>query len=384
MIKCNLEGQEMSMIKKMELEATKISGTVSLAQWVPWYNIPPQIVDSVIQKITGWQTNRYSIVPGIVPLREQVAIRYFKKYWVEIDFVNEMIITAWAIQAISALLLTILQEQDEVVLIDPCYASYNGCIKIAKWNPVYVALDVNLDLDVESIKKAITPETKAIVIANPNNPTGSIFSLEKFKEILDYISGRDIFLVIDEVYEEFIYDWQSFDSGIKLYEQYKSNLIIINSWSKSFGMTGWRVWYLIAQAALTKEILKIHDSLITCAPVHSQWAALASFEIYDEWTAKVRKELQDCRDYAVKRLDKLKDYLEFHRPWAAYFVFPRFRYTDDDLGECMKILHEAKLSLVPGGGFGPRWVWHFRICFGRDFPDLKEWFDRLENYLLKK
>lgn len=375
-----LENQDMSYIKKMELEALKYSGVVSMAQWVPWYKVPDSIVEFVTEKISKWETNRYSIVPWISVLREQVALRYLQKYGVDINFQNEIIITAWAIQAITSIMLTILASWDEVILIDPSYASYNWCIRVAKWNPVYVPLNLQLDIDVEKVKSSITDKTKAIIISNPNNPTGSIFWLDKIKEILDFIKWKDTLLVLDEVYDEFIYDGNIFDSGIKLYNEYKSNLVIINSWSKTFWMTGWRVGYMICESKLFDEVLKVHDSMVTCAPVHSQWAALASFDIYDEWTENVRKQLQQRRDYVVDSLNSMTEYIDFNVPWAAYFVFPKFRYTDDDYSECLKILDQKQVCLVPGKGFGKMGEWRFRICFGRDFDDIKKALDRLYDY----
>ncbi len=364
----------------MENEAAKLSDVVSLAQGVPWYPVPHAIQEFVMEKIKKWQTNRYSVTPGIPQLRQQIALRYYKKYWIDIDFDNEVVITAGAIQAISSILLTLVDTNDEVILIDPCYASYKGCVLTSKWKFKYAPLDENLDLDVGAVLDNINENTKVILLANPNNPTGSIFPVEKIKAILDYIKWKDIVLIVDEVYDEFIYDENDFVSVASIYQEYKENLIITNSWSKTFGMTGWRIGYFMTNSKLTSEIIKIHDWLITCAPVHSQWAALASFEIYDSWTDRIRKDLHQKRKYAIERCQRLSWYIDFKIPDAAYFLFPKFKYTDDDYWQCLKILKEQNLSLVPGLWFGDKGKWHFRLCFGRDFDDLEEGFDRLWRY----
>ncbi len=375
-----LEEEPISLIKKIELEATKYSGVVSLAQWVPWYDTPDAVTDFLITQIKKWKTNRYSIVPWIPELREKIALKYFQKYQLEVDYKNEVCVTAWAIEAISALLLTLVCEQEDVLLLDPSYASYKWAVQVARWNPKYIPLDGNLDIDVDNMISHINNKTKAIVLSNPNNPTGSIFSLGKLQKILEFIKDKDIFLIVDEVYDEFIFDGNEFVSAIRLFEDYKENLIIVNSWSKTFGMTWWRIGYLIANSKIFSEFLKVHDSLVTCAPVHSQRAALGSFEIYEQRTQKNREQLEEMRDYTVKRLEEMSSYISFQNPWATYFVFPRFRYTDDDYEECMKILDAVKLALVPGSGFWYSGKWHFRICFGRDFEDIKEWLNRLEKY----
>lgn len=377
-----LENEEISLIKKFELEASKIPWVVSLAQWIPRYDVPKPIVEFLIEQIKNWKTNRYSIVPGIPQLRDQIATRYLQKYNIELDPEKNIIITAGAIEAISSFLLATLFPGDEVILVDPTYASYRWCILTARWKPILAPLDDNRDINVETIKTLISEKTKAIVFPNPNNPTWSIFSEEKIEEILKIASSKNIRIVVDEVYDEFVYDWYKFESAIKFWKNYK-NLIIVNSWSKTFGMTWRRIWYIIGEEKIIKEVLKVHDNLLTCAPVHSQRAALATFEIYDEWTNQIKKHLQKRRDYVIKELEDLKEFIDFHIPKAAYFVFPKFKYTDDDYWECLNILKKAKLAVVPWSWFGKRWKWHFRICFWRDWKDLEEGIKRLKNYFWK-
>lgn len=376
-----LEKEKLSLIKRIELEATKIPGVVSLAQWIPWYHIPNKIIEFVIEKIKNWYTNRYSIVPWLLELREHLSLAYLQKYNIEIDYEKEIIINAGAIQWITAVLLTILNnEKNEVILIDPSYASYQTSIKVARWNYIFSELDENLDLDLEDISWKITDKTKAILLCNPNNPTGSIFSWNKIEQLCQIASKKNIYVLLDEVYDEFVYVDNVFKSWVYLYSKYKDNLIILNSWSKSYGMTGWRIWFTICNSRLFEEILKVHDSMITCAPVHSQYAALATFEISDSWFKKINKELIDRRNYTIQRLKKLSDFLEFKEPQATYYVFPKFKYTNDDYKECLNILHKQKVAFVPWSWFWHRGKWHFRICFGRDWEDLKEWMDRLERY----
>ena len=379
-----LSDQKLSVIKQVELEASWLENVVSLAQWIPWFNVPKDIVDSMIDKINKWFTNRYSIVPGILELREQIALQYLKKYNININYENEVIITAWAIQAISTALLTLVENnKNEIILIDPSYASYQTAVKVARWTIVNSKLDENLDLDIEDIKSKITPKTKAILLCNPNNPTWSIFSYKKIEELVELWVKHDFYVILDEVYDEFIYENNTFCSAAKLFEKYSSNLIIINSWSKIYGMTWWRIWFMISNSQLFHEFLKVHDSLVTCAPVHSQWAALASFQINDDWFTKIQKELKERRDFTINKLSQISEFVEFNIPQATYYIFPKFKYTNDDIQECIKILKEVWLALVPWSGFGSRGTWHFRICFWRDLNDLEEWLNRLIDYYKK-
>ncbi len=377
-----LEDHPLSIIKQVEMEASKLQWVVSLAQWIPRYQVPDYIIEFLEEKIRKGYTNRYSVVNWLPQLREQVALHYYRKYKVLLDPSDNILITAGAIQAISAVLLSIINPGDNVILMDPCYASYSTAIKVARWNIKYIPFADKNKLNIEKIIDSIDSNTRAIILANPNNPNGYIISPEQIEKILQYINWKDIIFITDEVYDEFVFDWLTFQSSITLFPKYKENLVVINSWSKTFWMTGWRIGYLIADKKLISETIKVHDALITCAPVHSQWAALATFEIYDEWVKDVRKQLQQRRDYVISELEKLKWYISFDIPQASYFVFPKFNYTDNDQEEVLKILKKVKLALIPGSWFGNQGKWHFRICFGRDMESLEEGLLRLQEYYL--
>ena len=137
---------------------------------------------------------------------------------------------------------------------------------------------------------------------------------------------------------------------------------------------------MISNKYLIKQVLKIHDSLVTCAPSHSQYAVMQNLEKLFDFSKKINQELEKRRDYVVERLLKMKEFIEFEIPNWSYYIFPRFKYTKNDYRACMKILHGVKLSLVPGKIFWKWWKWHFRICYWRDKKSLEIGLDRLEEY----
>lgn len=381
MKKYRLENKEMSLIKKMEALAKDIKWVISFSQGIPDYPMPEKLKQEVSKLILSWKANKYTHPMWIIELRKKVS-EFYKKYNNSNFSKDEIVITAWAIEAINSFLLTIITDKkDEIILLDPSYASYNNAIEIAWGKNIYCPTEKDLSLDIEKLKKLINKNTKAIIICNPNNPTWWIIETKKIKEILEFIKNTDIYLVIDEVYEFFLLErWLDFKSATTLFDKYKNNLVIVNSWSKSFSITGWRIWYIIADKKLIKEFLKIHDSLVTCAPSIAQYWVLNSIDILLEWTEKIKKDLINSRDIVLKELETLKDYIEFEKPKAWYYIFCKFKYTDDDYSECMNILEKAKVSVVPGSAFWKKGKWYFRICFGRNLETLKQWLNRLEKY----
>ncbi len=381
MRKYRLQHKEMSLIKKMEALATQMWWVTSFSQWIPDYEMPEKLRQEVAKLVLNWEASRYTLPNWILELRTKVS-EFYKSFYGASFNTDEIMITAGAIEAINAILLTIINTPwDEVVLLDPSYASYNNAIEIAGWKLVYCPIEKDLSLDLQKLKDAITPNTKAIIICNPNNPTWWIIEQDKMIEILEHIKWTDICLICDEVYWHFLLEdnlW--FDSATVLFEKYKDNLVVINSWSKLFSVTGWRIWYMIANEEIINETLKIHDSLVTCAPSIAQYGVARTIDSIPWLLDDIVKQIRDARDMVLDRLSDMTDYIEFEKPKAGYYIFCKFKYTDNDYDECMKILKEAKVSLVPWSAFWKQWKWYFRICFWRNLGVLKEGLDRLEKY----
>jgi len=382
-----LKKEEMSLIKLMELKAKNMwKWVISLSQWIPWYDMPEWLKKSLCDYTNITEAKDYTLSQGILELREKMVELYNPKYKSNFSS-NEVLITSWAIEWISSLLLTLITKpSDEVLMFEPTYASYDNIIKIAWAKHVSCPLNKKFWINFKKFKESINENTRAIVLVNPNNPTWTSIELKDVEKILKYIKWKNIYLITDEVYNYFIFDkekWKDF-SHLRLFDKYKKHLVIINSWSKSFWITGWRIWYMIANKYLIKQVLKVHDSLVTCAPSHSQYAIMQNLDILFKYSKKINKSLEKRRDFVVEELSKMKKYIDFEIPTGSYYIFPKFKYTKWDYRECMRILDKVKLSLVPGSTFWKWWKWHFRICYGRDMKDLKIWLKRLKKYFEEK
>ncbi len=376
---------ELSPIKQIELAAAKIPGAISLAQGIPSFSLHPEIREYVEAQIRRGACDKYSLTSGLQELREEIALTLSSDGMLY-DPDSEIIVTVGSIEAIAATLLAITTPGDEVIILSPTYTSYQGVIAMARCTPRFVPLDEdrNFDLDVDAIEAAITSRTKVIFYCNPNNPTGTVFSEESTRRLAALADERDLFIVTDEVYKDFYYVDLPHTTPARIPEV-RARVIRVNSLSKAFAMTGWRCGFLHSDRSLVRQILPYHDALVTCAPVASQYAAIAALRAGDRISGYYKEEFRKRRDFVLSRLDRVSDLLDYQVPTASYFVFPRLKHTVPLAGSSVAlaydILEKAKVALVPGVAFGPSGESHLRISFGRDWPDLEAGCDRFEHYL---
>jgi len=396
----------LSPIKEMEIRTSRVSGAVSLAQGVADFDTPECIKRQAIKRINSGDVSKYSLSPGIMELREAIEVDLAKR-GIHYDFENEIIITAGAIEAITSSLLAIVQKGDEVLIPDPTYTSYQEAIKNSGAIPRAIALreEDNWSFDEKALEKSITKKTKAVLFCNPNNPTGTIYSKENLMKILEIADRNDLYVLADEVYRDFIYDNQDFYS-IGHFSKFRNRIVYIFSFSKSYSMTGWRIGFLATEKSLAQKILARHDVLVTCAPVVSQWGALAAIEMADDDKKYFKETFNERRDLICSHLDGMKDWFSYKKPSSSYFVFPKFSkklvealendpsLNDYDLKDYQKkslswklaldLLYKAKVAVVPGQAFGENGENHIRLCFGRSNDDILRVMVRIKDYLSRK
>lgn len=368
----------------MELAASKIPGVVSLAQGIPSFETPLAIREFISERIREGLCDKYSLTNGLQELREEIALA-LEKDGLRYDPMTEVIVTAGSIEGITASLLALTEPGDEVIIPSPTYTSYVGAINLARCKISFAELDEdnNFDFHVESIRKAITRRTKVILFCSPNNPTGTIFSESKTRELVKLALAHNIKIIVDEVYKDFYYTKDVHFSPALIPEARKS-VIRVCSFSKAFAMTGWRVGFVHADFSLTSQILKCHDAMVTCAPVASQYGALAALRFGAQYLDAFREEFRCRRDFTVKMLDSMSHVLDYQMPKASYFAFPRIKdsvpLSRDSHALAYDILSKAKVALVPGSAFGPSGESHLRITFGRAMEDLSVGLERLSAY----
>jgi aspartate/methionine/tyrosine aminotransferase len=374
----------LSPIKEMELRAAQIPGVVSLAQGIPSFDTPPAIGRYVEEKIASGATSRYSLTPGLPKLREAIAETLLRDH-MRYDPQTEIIVSCGSIEAISATLLAAVEPGGEVIVPSPSYPSYVEAIRIAGGVPRFLPLveEANFALDVDRLERSITRKTVAILFANPNNPTGTVYSRSDIERTMEIADRHDLLVVTDEVYKDFLYNDAELFTPARI-EAAKSRVVRVFSFSKAYGMTGWRVGFLHSDRRNVAEILKVHDALVTCAPVVSQYAALAALELGEEPIERFRTEFLARRNATLGHLDRLSHIFDVQKPNASYFVFPRVKDTvplaRDSSRLARDILERARVALVPGVAFGPTGEAHLRMSYSRERDEIEEAFRRLAEY----
>lgn len=375
---------KLSAIKAMELAAAKIPGSISLAQGIPSFETPAIIRDFIKEKIDQGQCDKYSLTNGLTELREEISYSLAGE-GLAYDPDSEIIVTAGSIEGITAAVLAATNPGDEILIPSPTYASYQGSAAIARAAPRFFSLDEdnNFDFQIEAVKEALTPKVKALLYCSPNNPTGTLFSEAKTRALVELCAERDITVIIDEVYKDFYYTDDKHFTPVSIPE-FRKNVIRVCSFSKAFAMTGWRVGFIHADASRTQQILKYHDAMVSCAPVASQFGAIAALRWGQPFLESFKAEFRRRRNLAVEWMDRMSYAVDYQTPKATYFVFPRIKdsipLSRDSHALAYDILSRVGVALVPGVAFGPAGEGHLRITYGKEIPVLEEAFGRIDDY----
>ena len=380
----------------MEIMATQFPDTISLAQGVPGFDTPECIKRRVEKALQEKVVAKYSLSPGIPELRELIEIKLARDNMFY-DWEKEIIVTAGSIEGITATILTITNPGDEIIVPDPTYTSYREVILLSGCQPVFVSLNEQKGwaFELKKFEEAITSRTKAIFYCNPNNPTGTIYSREQLLSLAELARKHNLFLLSDEVYKDFIFPPRS-ERIFSLAEipELRKRVIRFFSFSKSYAMTGWRVGYLHSDESVIREIIKVHDSLVTCAPVISQYAAMGALEMAQKEVINFNKEYAEKRDFVCQKFDEMKNFFSYIKPQSAYYIFPKIIKKEISMGFPEEksfswrfskwILEETHVAVVPGIAFGENGEDHIRINFGRNQKGLEEALKRIKKFLQKQ
>lgn len=379
-----LQNTSVSVIKEMMYlgaqETAKGKEIVSLGVGIPYYPAPKHIHKHVINVLqTKPDIDKYTLLIGLPRLRQIVAKTSSKQLGFTVT-PDEILITPGSMAALFYSMLALTNPGDEVILPSPYFSSNAEQISIAEGKviPVPMIEDKNLGfrLDVNQIEKAITKKTKAIVINNPQNPTGAVYCKEDLIVLADILSDKNLYVIIDEVYDYLIYDEREY-FNIATINKLWPKVIRCCSLSKKYGLMGWRIGYLHTNKNLLMHILKIHDANIVCAPHISQEAAIAALTGPQEIVKCHRDWLNENRKIICQRLDELSDLFSYTKPLGTYYVFPKYSLPLSSIEMAKKLLFEAGVVTVPGIGFGPEGEYHLRLSFGAPKEEINKAFDRI-------
>ena len=377
-------------IKKSAIhEMTRLSkqyDDVAFLSWAkPTSGTPEHIGNAAVSAINKGLTGGYSQNEGLPELRNEIAKKLKRDNNIEAN-ISQIIVTVGAIEGLAAAVMATIDPGDEVILPTPTYSTHIRQVQIASGKPVLVPLieEKNFALDIQSIKEAITPRTKAIMYCSPNNPTGTVFTEEKLRQIAEISLENNLMVITDEAYEYFIYDDNKHFSIASIPEM-KKNVISCFTFTKTYAMTGWRIGYLHADEEVIPQIKKAHIPFAICAPVVSQYAALAALKGSQNCVEEFGNHYLNMRNLMCKRLDKLKSVFEYQKPGGSYLMFPKILLKEgkDSISFCKKLLKEARVSTTPGIAFGPTGESHLRLSFCVSEEEINKAFDRMERYFQK-
>lgn len=367
-------------------EMTKLSSQyddVAFLSWAkPVSGTPKHINEAAIDAIQKGLTAGYSQSEGLPELRKEIVKKLKRDNNIEAKL-SEIILTVGAIEGLAVAVLATVDPGDEVILPTPTYSTHITQVKLASAEPVLVPLieEKNFALDIDGIKKAITPKTKAIMFCTPNNPTGTVFPEKDLRRLAKIILENDLTAIVDEAYEYFVFDDEKHFSLASIPE-IKNNVISVYAFTKTYAMTGWRIGYLHAVEEKLNQIKKAHIPFAICAPVVSQYAALAALKGSQDIVEEFRLEYLNARNLMCERLDRLNSVFSYVKPGGSYLMFPKILKESniDSIEFCKKLLSEAKVSATPGSDFGPNGEGHIRLSFCVPEEMINKAFDRMEKY----
>ena len=368
-----------SGIRKFFDIVEEMEDAISLGVGEPDFDTPWRIRDEAIYSLEQGRTF-YTSNAGLKELKQEIAVYLKSRFGLEYDPVSEMMMTVGGSEAIDIAFRAMLDPGDEVLIPQPSYVSYLPCTILAGGKPVIIPLknENEFRLTPQELRDAITEKTKILVLPFPNNPTGAIMERSDLEAIADIIIEHDIFVMTDEIYAELTYDKEHF--SIAALPGMKERTVYINGFSKAYAMTGWRLGYACAPERILKQMLKIHQYAIMCAPTTSQYAAVVAIRDCDQEVADMREEYNERRRYLLHRFEKMG--LKCFEPFGAFYMFPdisEFGLTADEFAT--KLLESKKVAVVPGTAFGESGEGHLRISYAYSLEDLKEAVDRIEEFI---
>ena len=359
--------------------ANEIPGVISLGVGEPDFDTPWIIRDEGMYTLQKGHTF-YTANAGLLELREEIGYYLNRRYQLSYDPKEEILVTVGGSEAIDLALRAMLDPGDEVIIAEPCYVSYLPCVVLADGVPVTIQLkeENEFRLQAEELEAVITEKTKVIILSYPNNPTGAIMEKEDLEAIAKVILKHDLFVISDEIYSELSY--QNNHISIAAIPGMRDRTVVINGFSKSFAMTGWRLGYAAAPKLIMEQMTKIHQFAIMAAPTSSQYAGIVAIRDCDKEVAEMRESYNQRRRFLMDAVQKLN--LPCFVPYGAFYIFPNiseFGLTSEEFAT--KLVQEEKVAVVPGSAFGESGEGYIRISYAYSIQELKEAFVRVERFI---
>ena len=370
---------EPSGIRKFFDIVSEMKDAISLGVGEPDFDTPWHIREEGIYSLEKGRTF-YTSNAGLKELKQEICRYLYRRFDVSYNPDSEVMVTVGGSEAIDIALRAMCDPGDEVLIPQPSYVSYVPCTMLAGGKPVVIELEEkdNFKLTPEKLLEKITDKTKILVMPFPNNPTGAIMTKEDLAPIVDIIIKKDLFVISDEIYSELTYGTDHVT--IAAFPEMKDRTILINGFSKSYAMTGWRLGYAAAPHRILEQMLKIHQFAIMCAPTTSQYAAVSALRDGDNDVQMMREAYDQRRRFVLHAFKEMG--LDCFEPEGAFYAFPsikRFGMTSDEFAT--RFLREEKVAVVPGTAFGASGEGFLRVSYAYSLKNLKEALGRMANFV---
>ena len=369
-----------SGIRKFFDIANEMDDVISLSIGEPDFQTPWHIRDEGIKSLEKGKT-WYSPNRGFMELRQEIANYYERRFGIPYDYKNQTLVTVGGSEAIDLAFRTLIQNGDEVIIPEPSFVCYEPLAVMAGGTPVIIRTknEDNFRLKAKDLEAAITPKSKLLVLPFPNNPTGAIMERADLEEIAEVVLKHDLLVLSDEIYSELTYGGKSHVSIASLDNMYERT-IVINGFSKSYAMTGWRLGYALGPAPIIAQMTKLHQYGIMSAPTTAQYAAIEALRNGDRDVCKMRDEYDMRRRLVVDGFNEMG--LSCFEPLGAFYVFPCIKSTGLTSEEfCTRLIMDKHVAVVPGTAFGECGEGFVRVSYSYSLKHLKIALERIKEFL---
>jgi len=352
---------------------------VALTVGQPDFVTPWHIRNAGIRSLEEGRTY-YTSNNGLMEFRTEIAKYQKRRFGLEYDAASEIIVTVGGSEAIDLALRATVNPGDEVVVPEPCFVCYAPLVSMAGGVPVSLPLkwENSFKLMPAELKSVLSPKTKGIILAFPNNPTGACLTKDELAELADVIRETEAFVISDEIYGELTYDYTH--TSIASMPDMRERTVVVGGLSKAYAMTGWRLGYTLAPAYLTKQMAKIHQYGIMCAPTTSQYAAIEALRNGDSDIEMMKAEYRARRNLIVARLREMG--IDCFMPEGAFYVFPeigKFGLSSDEF--CERLLYEKRVAIVPGTAFGACGEGFARLSYAYSVRHIEQAMERMAEFI---
>jgi aminotransferase len=362
--------------------AAEMDDVISLGVGEPDFVTPWHIREACVYSLERGYTN-YTANQGLPALREAISEHLNTNYHVHYNAKNELLVTVGVSEALDLALRAITTPGDEILIPDPCFVSYGACASLAggKAIPIATKVEENFQMTADMVERAITPRTKALLICNPNNPTGATIGKQHLLNIAELARQHDFIVISDEIYDQLTYKGEH--TCFASLPGMKERTILLNGFSKAYAMTGWRIGYAASNPDFIDAMNKIHQYTMMCAPITAQMAAVEALKNGQEQMTKMVEQYNQRRRLVVNAFNKMG--LPCFEPSGAFYAFPDIRSTGLTSEEfAQQLLKETKVAVIPGNAFGNAGEGFIRCSYATSLTDLNEALKRIEIFIRQK